>query len=65
MSVDIEKLRKACGGFLKTNGIRAKTVTGRRMIHAFYFGALTQADETQHAYISICLLCGRHEELIA
>lgn len=60
----IEELKATCASFLKTNGINPKTQAGAKMIHAFWYGALAHADDHDNPYVVICLLSGRHQDLI-
>ncbi len=57
------QLRASCGYLLHSNRINPKTKKGRNMIHAFWVGALTAIDETQHPIV-IFIVSGRYEELI-
>lgn len=61
---DMAELRRACGAFLKANGLKVGTKTAAKLIHAFWYGALVARDDTQNAYVTICLLSGRHEDLV-
>ena len=57
------QLRASCGSLLHNNRINPRTQKGRSMIHAFWVGALTAIDETQHPIV-IFMVSGRYEELI-
>jgi hypothetical protein len=59
-----DALRTACGEFLAANNKKPTTAAGRKMIHAFWLGALSQAGERNHTGVSLSLLIGRNEELV-
>jgi hypothetical protein len=37
---------------------------GMSMIHAFWVGVLRSNPDMPHAYVSICLMSGRYEDLV-
>ena len=57
-------LMERCGAFLAANGVKPKSVTGRKMIHAFWYGALVAIDQPDQPWVALCLLSGRHDELV-
>ena len=57
-------LKRTLGSMLRTNDIKPKSATGRKMILAFWYGAITQSGREAPAGVAICLLIGRHEELV-
>lgn len=63
MTPELEALRTQCGAFLKANNIKPNTLVGRKIIHAFWYGALCANDDRQNPWVTMCLLSGRHEEL--
>jgi hypothetical protein len=63
-TVKIDVLKKVCGQFLRTNEIKPTTKRGREAIHGFWYGALAQAGEPTQPYVVICLMSGRHEDLV-
>lgn len=58
------RLRRSCASFLNTNGIKPNTQAGRKAIHSFWYGALVALDEPTNPWVTICLLSGRHDELV-
>lgn len=64
MTPELEALRRQCGSFLKSNNIKPSTVVGRKIIHAFWYGALCAKEDNHNPWVTICLLSGRHEELV-
>lgn len=61
--MDMEKLKRGCGTVLHNSGIKPNSVKGKAMIHAFWCGAAQAADELP-PYVLICLMAGRHNELV-
>lgn len=59
-----DKLKKACGNILKANGMKLGTKTTARWVHMFWAGALTALDDTTNPWVTICLMSGRHDELV-
>lgn len=59
---DKEQARKLCGEMLSLRKLNPKTVKGLEAVIAFYVGWYKTAELP--AYISICLMCGRVEELV-
>ena len=67
-TLPMDKLREACSHMLQNSDLKPHTVAGRRMIHAFWAGVihLQQAlGFTPSAHVTVCLMAGRHEELIS
>jgi hypothetical protein len=62
-STTLARLKRQCGSFVATNNLNPKTKTGAKAIHAFWYGALCGLDDQTNAYVTICLLSGRHEDL--
>lgn len=63
--MNIEQLKRTIGALLHNSNIKPTTVKGRSMIHAFWAGAMAQHGiETAPPFITIYLMCGRHEELV-
>ncbi len=60
----IDQLKRDCAQMLRNCAIKPTSVTGRRMIHAFWVGAMQAAGE-QPPYVVICLMSGRHEDLVS
>ena len=62
-TIEFDRLKKICGELIRTNGLKTTTVKGREAIHLFWYGVMAQAKENP-AFIGICLLSGRHEDLV-
>lgn len=58
------ELKKACGQMLRNSGFKPNTKQGAVAVHAFWVGALEAMGLTNDAYVFICLLAGRHSELV-
>lgn len=58
------ELKLRCGSFLASNNMKATSITGRKAVHAFWYGALVALDETTNPSITIRLFTGRHDELV-
>jgi hypothetical protein len=59
-----EELKVQCGEMLRLSGVSANSKMGRAMVHAFWVGVLRTNPDAPHAYISICLMSGRYDELV-
>lgn len=57
-------LKKTCGSFLKANDMKLGTKTAAKFIHSFWYGALAALDDTTNPWVTICLMSGRHDELV-
>jgi hypothetical protein len=62
--LNIPGLKRALASFLATNGVKPRSYAGRKLIHAFWYGAVVQSGADAPAGIAICLLTGRIEELV-
>ena len=49
---------------LKSSDVKASSKLGKSMIHAFWVGVLRALPDEQHAYVTICLMSGRYEDLV-
>ena len=63
-NVTRKRLAKRCKDVLETNGLRVGTKTGNKMIHTFFLGALVALDLEGQPWVTICLLSGRHDDLL-
>ena len=64
MSEKLAELKAHCGEMLKSSDVKASSKLGKSMIHAFWVGVLRALPDEQHAYITICLMSGRYEDLV-
>lgn len=62
--IDIAAQKLACGKMLKASNLKVTTVKGRTAIHAFWVGVLSQANDMTNPYVVICLMSGRHDDLV-
>lgn len=60
-----QRLRTACASFLKANDLKVGTKRGASAIHTFWYGALVALGEENNPWVTICLLSGRHDDLVA
>lgn len=58
------RLAKRCKDILAASGIKPTSVTGRKMIHMFFAGALVALEMEDDAWVITCLMTGRHDELL-
>ena len=66
-TMPMDALKASCTSMLRNSDVKPHTVTGKRMIHAYWAGALGLQQAlgfTPSANVLICLLAGRHDELI-
>jgi hypothetical protein len=59
-----DELRAHCGEMLKSSDVKASSKLGKSMIHAFWVGVLRALPDEQHAYVALCLMSGRYEDLV-
>ncbi len=59
-----QRLKVACGSFLEGNGLKLPNKGACNAVHSFWYGALVALDEPTNAWVTICLLSGRHDELV-
>jgi len=60
----IEHAKHQCYALLERNMVKPSTKMGKMMIYAYWMGALNEADELP-PFVTICLSCGRYEDLIS
>lgn len=58
------RLARRCKTMLEANKLRSNTITGRKFIHVFFVGALCALDYETQPWVTICLLTGRHDDLL-
>jgi hypothetical protein len=65
--VNTDELKRRCRTMLESDGISPDTKNGKRCIVAFWIGALQTLPPgvPMPAFVSICLMSGRTEELIS
>ena len=64
MNERLTELKAQCGEMLRSSDVKATTKTGKSMVHAFWVGVLRSNPDMPHAYVSICLMSGRYEDLV-
>jgi hypothetical protein len=60
----IDHLKERCSNMLRTSYVKPSTVTGKRMIHAFWVGVLETTGGSPSPFITICLMSGRYSDLV-
>lgn len=58
------RLAKRCKAILEANGLKVGTKTAAKMIHMYYAGALAAIDDEGQPWVLMCLMSGRHDELL-
>mgnify|MGYP001170065605 FL=1 len=64
MNEKLTELKAQCGEMLRSSDVKATTKMGKSMVHAFWVGVLRSNPDMPHAYVSICLMSGRYEDLV-
>lgn len=64
MNERLTELKAQCGEMLRSSDVKATTKMGKSMVHAFWVGVLRALPDEQHAYVTICLMSGRYEDLV-
>lgn len=64
MNERLTELKAQCGEMLRSSNVTVTTKMGRSMVHAFWVGVLRSNPDMPHAYVSICLMSGRYEDLV-
>lgn len=62
--MNIDEAKKSLAENLRNNGINTNSAKGRAAIHYFWVGYMSAHDEVS-PFITICLMSGRYEELVA
>lgn len=63
MNEKLMEMKAHCGMMLKASDVKASSKLGKAMIHAFWVGVMRATPDEPHAYVTICLMSGRLEEL--
>ena len=58
-----DELKVLCGQYMAADGLTLKTKTGRAFVAAFWGGAMC-ALSSYPAFVRICLMSGRYEDLV-
>lgn len=64
MNEKLAELKAHCGTMLESSDVKASSKMGKAMIHAFWVGVLRATPDEPHAYVTICLMSGRLEDLV-
>lgn len=60
----LAQLKRDCARYLTANGMKPNSVRARTAIHTFWYATLCALQVPNDPYVTICLLSGRHGDLV-